>query len=235
MVQRLGFDTRVTVLGHVQRGGTPSAFDRILVGGRRPGPGCVWGEHACFESGPQPGHHSAHSGSQMLGGPVGSGLSAIDILVTVGLTSLSAEWDSCGHMEGQGPGRAPWVVKCLHVRAGPLGWGLETTRTTAVRPDDLPGPSSQEASMCSLPTQQRGKWLPRGALPTWPRASTLYVRPRVHSGAFRGAWDVRANHCPPPRLGSRDGRGGSGVSPACRRAGGPACVTAASGRHEMSG
>ncbi|XP_068100943.1 ATP-dependent 6-phosphofructokinase, liver type isoform X2 [Hyperolius riggenbachi] len=29
-VQRLGFDTRVTVLGHVQRGGTPSAFDRVL-------------------------------------------------------------------------------------------------------------------------------------------------------------------------------------------------------------
>ncbi|XP_072902592.1 ATP-dependent 6-phosphofructokinase, liver type-like isoform X1 [Hemitrygon akajei] len=28
--KRLGFDTRVTVLGHVQRGGTPSAFDRIL-------------------------------------------------------------------------------------------------------------------------------------------------------------------------------------------------------------
>ncbi|KAG7276071.1 hypothetical protein CRUP_020593 [Coryphaenoides rupestris] len=31
VVQRLGFDTRVTILGHVQRGGTPSAFDRILV------------------------------------------------------------------------------------------------------------------------------------------------------------------------------------------------------------
>ncbi|CAM9936157.1 unnamed protein product [Lampetra planeri] len=30
IVKRLGFDTRVTVLGHVQRGGTPSAFDRIL-------------------------------------------------------------------------------------------------------------------------------------------------------------------------------------------------------------
>ncbi|XP_040295281.1 ATP-dependent 6-phosphofructokinase, liver type [Bufo bufo] len=30
VVQRLGFDTRVTVLGHVQRGGTPSAFDRVL-------------------------------------------------------------------------------------------------------------------------------------------------------------------------------------------------------------
>ncbi|XP_076026107.1 ATP-dependent 6-phosphofructokinase, liver type [Genypterus blacodes] len=28
--ERLGYDTRVTVLGHVQRGGTPSAFDRIL-------------------------------------------------------------------------------------------------------------------------------------------------------------------------------------------------------------
>lgn len=28
--QRLGADTRVTVLGHVQRGGAPSAFDRVL-------------------------------------------------------------------------------------------------------------------------------------------------------------------------------------------------------------
>lgn len=32
VVKRLGYDTRVTILGHVQRGGTPSAFDRILVG-----------------------------------------------------------------------------------------------------------------------------------------------------------------------------------------------------------
>lgn len=30
VVKRLGYDTRLTVLGHVQRGGTPSAFDRIL-------------------------------------------------------------------------------------------------------------------------------------------------------------------------------------------------------------
>uniref|UniRef100_A0A3P8TC12 ATP-dependent 6-phosphofructokinase n=1 Tax=Amphiprion percula TaxID=161767 RepID=A0A3P8TC12_AMPPE len=30
VVKRLNYDTRVTVLGHVQRGGTPSAFDRIL-------------------------------------------------------------------------------------------------------------------------------------------------------------------------------------------------------------
>ncbi|XP_054473882.1 phosphofructokinase, muscle b isoform X2 [Anoplopoma fimbria] len=28
--QKLGIDTRTTILGHVQRGGTPSAFDRIL-------------------------------------------------------------------------------------------------------------------------------------------------------------------------------------------------------------
>uniref|UniRef100_A0A6Q2XSD0 ATP-dependent 6-phosphofructokinase n=1 Tax=Esox lucius TaxID=8010 RepID=A0A6Q2XSD0_ESOLU len=28
--KKLGFDTRATILGHVQRGGTPSAFDRIL-------------------------------------------------------------------------------------------------------------------------------------------------------------------------------------------------------------
>jgi phosphofructokinase-like protein len=27
---RTGFDTRVTILGHVQRGGTPNAFDRVL-------------------------------------------------------------------------------------------------------------------------------------------------------------------------------------------------------------
>lgn len=30
-VTRLKQDTRITVLGHVQRGGNPSAFDRILV------------------------------------------------------------------------------------------------------------------------------------------------------------------------------------------------------------
>jgi 6-phosphofructokinase 1 len=28
--ERTGFETRVTILGHIQRGGTPTAFDRIL-------------------------------------------------------------------------------------------------------------------------------------------------------------------------------------------------------------
>ena len=28
--ERTGFETRVTVLGHIQRGGSPSAFDRVL-------------------------------------------------------------------------------------------------------------------------------------------------------------------------------------------------------------
>jgi 6-phosphofructokinase 1 len=28
--QDLGFDIRVTILGHIQRGGKPSAFDRLL-------------------------------------------------------------------------------------------------------------------------------------------------------------------------------------------------------------
>ena len=28
--ERTGFETRVTILGHVQRGGTPTAFDRVL-------------------------------------------------------------------------------------------------------------------------------------------------------------------------------------------------------------
>ena len=30
LTDRLGEDTRVTILGHVQRGGTPSAFDRNM-------------------------------------------------------------------------------------------------------------------------------------------------------------------------------------------------------------
>lgn len=30
VVEKTGVDTRVTILGHIQRGGTPSAFDRIL-------------------------------------------------------------------------------------------------------------------------------------------------------------------------------------------------------------
>jgi ATP-dependent phosphofructokinase / diphosphate-dependent phosphofructokinase len=31
VLERLtGFETRVTVLGHLQRGGTPTAFDRVL-------------------------------------------------------------------------------------------------------------------------------------------------------------------------------------------------------------
>lgn len=32
VVDELNQDTRITVLGHVQRGGNPSAFDRVLVG-----------------------------------------------------------------------------------------------------------------------------------------------------------------------------------------------------------
>lgn len=31
LTERLGLDTRVTTLGHTQRGGSPCAFDRILV------------------------------------------------------------------------------------------------------------------------------------------------------------------------------------------------------------
>lgn len=30
VTERLKYDTRTTVLGHVQRGGAPSAFDRLL-------------------------------------------------------------------------------------------------------------------------------------------------------------------------------------------------------------
>ena len=42
--ERLGEDVRLTILGHVQRGGAPSAFDRSMSSipgarGRRGGPG----------------------------------------------------------------------------------------------------------------------------------------------------------------------------------------------------
>lgn len=37
--ERLGFDLRIAILGHIQRGGTPSAYDRIL--GSRLGAGAV--------------------------------------------------------------------------------------------------------------------------------------------------------------------------------------------------
>jgi 6-phosphofructokinase len=42
LVERLGLDTRVTTLGHTQRGGAPCAYDRILVsqGGSWP---CMFG------------------------------------------------------------------------------------------------------------------------------------------------------------------------------------------------
>jgi 6-phosphofructokinase 1 len=47
---RLGFDLRVTTLGHVQRGGTPGAFDRLLA--TRLAVGAVEalarGEHGCL-------------------------------------------------------------------------------------------------------------------------------------------------------------------------------------------
>ncbi|XP_014814773.1 PREDICTED: ATP-dependent 6-phosphofructokinase, muscle type [Calidris pugnax] len=49
VVKRLGYDTRVTILGHVQRGGTPSAFDRIL--GSRMGVEAVM---ALLEGTPEP-------------------------------------------------------------------------------------------------------------------------------------------------------------------------------------
>ena len=37
--ERLGYELRVTILGHVQRGGTPTAFDRLL--GTRLGVGAI--------------------------------------------------------------------------------------------------------------------------------------------------------------------------------------------------
>jgi len=38
--ERLGFDVRTTILGHVQRGGTPTAFDRLIA--TRFGVGAIW-------------------------------------------------------------------------------------------------------------------------------------------------------------------------------------------------
>jgi len=43
--ERTGFETRVTVLGHVQRGGTPTAFDRVLA--TRLGIAAIDAAHEC--------------------------------------------------------------------------------------------------------------------------------------------------------------------------------------------
>ena len=42
--KRTGYETRATVLGHVQRGGTPTAFDRVLA--TRLGLAAIRGAHA---------------------------------------------------------------------------------------------------------------------------------------------------------------------------------------------
>lgn len=47
LVDRLGLDTRVTTLGHTQRGGKPCAYDRILVSSGRD-----LGSHARTNFGP---------------------------------------------------------------------------------------------------------------------------------------------------------------------------------------
>jgi 6-phosphofructokinase 1 len=40
LAQRVSYDVRATVLGHVQRGGTPTAFDRVLAS--RLGTAAAW-------------------------------------------------------------------------------------------------------------------------------------------------------------------------------------------------
>lgn len=45
---RLGLDTRVTTLGHTQRGGRPCAYDRILVGMAQCVASKYWTEFSCL-------------------------------------------------------------------------------------------------------------------------------------------------------------------------------------------
>ena len=66
--ERLGEDTRVTILGHVQRGGAPSAFDRSMssharLRGRRGGAGRDPGQRPAADRHPgQPGVQGAADG-----------------------------------------------------------------------------------------------------------------------------------------------------------------------------
>jgi 6-phosphofructokinase 1 len=64
LAEQLGEDTRVTILGHVQRGGAPSAFDRIM--------STIVGVEAVREivaSGPQDGA-AAHRPARQQRGPL---------------------------------------------------------------------------------------------------------------------------------------------------------------------
>lgn len=59
LVDRLGLDTRVTTLGHTQRGGKPCAMDRILVSTAYP----------------------SHSGSKLISQPTLQGVQAVQALL----------------------------------------------------------------------------------------------------------------------------------------------------------
>ena len=62
--KRTGFETRVTVLGHIQRGGSPTAFDRIL--------GTRFGIHAVdLIKQKKFGHMVALSGNKIIDVPIG--------------------------------------------------------------------------------------------------------------------------------------------------------------------
>lgn len=107
-MQRLGFDTRVTVLGHVQRGGTPSAFDRILVGGASLWSWCVCvRERVCFCIWNRPRNPSLFLGEPGAGVVLGCGLSAMVILMmTTGPFKAGVVVAAIGR-QSQGSGRAP--------------------------------------------------------------------------------------------------------------------------------
>ena len=72
--EKTGFETRVTVLGHIQRGGTASAFDRVL--GTRFG-----AEAVAFVKNGQFGQMVALRGNEIVGIPIES---AVGTLKTVG-------------------------------------------------------------------------------------------------------------------------------------------------------
>ena len=68
--QRTGYETRVTVLGHLQRGGSPTAFDRVL--GTRFGVRAV---ELILEE--KFGHMVSLQGNQIVGVPIEQGTSAL--------------------------------------------------------------------------------------------------------------------------------------------------------------
>uniref|UniRef100_A0A8C1R0S2 6-phosphofructokinase type B n=1 Tax=Cyprinus carpio TaxID=7962 RepID=A0A8C1R0S2_CYPCA len=128
VVSRLGYDTRVTVLGHVQRGGTPSAFDRVL--SSKMGVEAVV---ALLEAGPDtPACVIGLSGNQAVRLPL---IEAVEMVSLQQLSKLSFEnnWNIYKLLAYQKPAAVPSQYSIAILNVGAPAAGMNAAVRSAVR------------------------------------------------------------------------------------------------------